>query len=383
MTKLLFIPLSLALFAVLVFLLFHKLDIYPLARWDEHTNKIVIMASQNRVFSGRLYLPNKLFFEKPPIWYMFSYVSSEVFGLNPFGLRFISVIAALATAAVLFQVLSLSVSEFAALGFLLAFVSSGHLTVFNSGSVFTTHNFRSADPDSLFIFFVYLSAVFFYLAAARKKDIYIILGSVAAGLGVLTKSPLGLIPVITFVLLNGNKHKQFVRKMSLSAFPALILISLWYGQMIYDFSTIFISENINYHLWQRIIRPLEGHNNPFWYYLRILTDYRFFPGWELSVAGFILSVVSYRKNFFIRTINYLFLMLLAVLAVVQTRLAWYLLPLYPAMCIYAGIFLDRIVNRLLKRKRKDDFFIYLLLAAYFLSRFIFGLIYVVSEAVIS
>jgi len=181
------------MFFALIFLLFSKLWSMPLERWDEYTNRAVILASKTRTGYGQLQLPSGNFFEKPPLWYMITYQVTRMTGINPVGLRLISAVSGFIITILLYLTVTRCVSDFAALITFLTLLSIGHLYKNNPANYFSTHNLRSADPDSLYILFLYISLIFFVINSQKRKYFSLIAASCFSGFAVLTKGPGGLL----------------------------------------------------------------------------------------------------------------------------------------------------------------------------------------------
>jgi len=287
---------------------FFQLQIQPIERWDESTNISVIRNTRFHHSFPILFVEDKPFFEKSPLWY---YVSL----LLPVHPRAISATAGFLT------ILLVSYIAWKWWGPLAGFISwvilltTNHLFVTNPSGVFSTHTFRSADVDSLFILFLICS---FYTDNPKWKEFF-------SGLAVLTKGPLGLLPLV----------------FSLNSLGwALLTILPWYVYMMAMFGHAFISAHLGYHIIDRSIYPLEGHAQHWWYYVRLLSNRQFFLSWELLV-GSLIWLISHDKwkDPKIRSVVFIAGMLFLIPTLIQTKLAWYILPFYPfaALIIGAGV----------------------------------------------
>lgn len=305
------IVLTLLLIALTWYRCFGNLTTNPIERWDEQTNIAVIADTRSHGSFPILFLENTPFFEKSPLWYYLHL-------FLPVHPRVVSAFAGLLT------ILLTAYITWKWWGPLAGFVSwvilltTNHLFVTNPSGIFSTHTFRSADVDSLFMFLLVAS---FFVDSPKWKGLL-------AGLAVLTKGPLGALPI----LFSTNKITSICW--------ALATILPWYTYMVAQFGETFLSAHFGYHLYTRSVMPLEGHTQYWWYYASILSNRHLFFSWELLVGSMIyLFATKKLKDSRIRSIVIMAATLLLVPTFVQTKLAWYILPFYPfaALVIAAGV----------------------------------------------
>ncbi len=265
-----FIPLT--LFA-LVFL-FVSLGSAPLIDWDEN---IYAEASRQMVERGdylNIYINNHPFAEKPPFFFWEQSLSYHLFGVNEFAARFPTAIAGLLTVWLCFAFgTRVASSQF---GLLWGMI---YLTSFLPG-LFS----RSAVIDHTFNFFIALATFALYSydvsygrSQARYKNtsrsyaLWLTLASVAMGLGVLTKGPLGgVIPLVAF-----GTYKIFYRKPSISILHfiycgvlSLAVATSWYVVNAMVHGIQFIEGFIEFQL-LLFSKPLEGHVGPFYFHFAV------------------------------------------------------------------------------------------------------------------
>jgi len=335
--------LILILLVVTVYRLFFGLGTQPIERWDEKTNIDVVTDTINQNKFPSLYLGQEPFFEKPPLWYFLNIGIARTFGISNFSMR-----ATSAFSGLLIIILSAYIAwrwwgTVAMIATWVTYLFTNQLFVNNAGGYFATHTFRSADLDALqllFLLIAFISAVEF----ENNKHFSLVLG-IFSGLAVLTKGPMGLLPIIILTCsIIINNRREIVR--ILKAWIVLMSIVLpWYIFMIANFGNDFIQANIIYHIAERALIPLEGHNSTMWFYLEILTSIKMFlPGIFLLVS-FIWVIL--KKKFKERRIIFLLLIVLLSLIIpslVQTKLAWYILPIYPFAAMLIGAFFGEIIN---------------------------------------
>ncbi len=311
----------------------------PVARWDEHTNISVVQETKDRKSFPILYYKGQPFFEKPPLWYMLAGVFTTSQETSVFAMRGISIISALLIIGVSIAFLY---SYFGFLAMVIAWTMlllSHQLFQRNPAGIFSTHTLVSADPDSLQIFFLLVS----FAVGASKKRWAIALCGLAAGLAVLSKGPLGFVPLIALTILRKPTFYSWL--------VAFFIILPWYALMTFQFGQAFIESHIVRHLLQRVAFPLEGHHGAPWYYLKILTDLRVYPVFPVVLLSLFLLKKLPRIPFLIRYCGLVASLLLVVPSFSGTKLAWYILPLYPFLALLTGM----VAAAALRKHSKESF----------------------------
>ena len=105
------------------------------------------------------------------------------------------------------------------------------------------------------------------------------------------------------------------------------------------FGAMFVDNFVDYHILSRAITPLEGHNESILFYLGILLD----PRMNALGIPVVLKLFTLRKpkNFLVKkviqySIIFIFLSIL-LFTLAQTKLAWYILPVYPLLALFLAI----------------------------------------------
>lgn len=304
----------------------------PPARWDEVTNIRALRETADKKSFPVLYYANKPFFQKPPLWYLINlpFVSHEKSEVIKF--RIVSIISA-------FLIIALSVffvwKHTGFIGGIITWVMlllSNQFYTRNPAGIFSSHTLTSADSDSLQLLFILIT---FWLLHSKNKSAYLLAG-ISTGLAVLTKGPLGFVPIIVLTMLG--------KKVKTAAIVAFVFILPWYIMMFISFGQEFLQSHIGYHLIQRTTSAIEGHQNPPWYYLQILTNPRIYPVLPLLL----ISIICLK---FIRTIPFSIiycgltaLIFFMIPTLVGTRLAWYILPVYPFLAMFTGMVFGKLKN---------------------------------------
>ncbi len=311
----------------------------PATRWDEQTNIAVVRETLDKRSFPVLSYNSAPFFEKPPLWYYLNAGIGRMLGVTPIPMRMVSVIAG----AIIIALSVLWVwNRYGSIAGLLTWVIlllSRQLFIKDIGKVFSSHNLNSADPDALQIVLMLLA---FSIFTRPVRSYSWIVAGLATGLAVLTKGPLGFVPIIIATILpltNGFPLKQ---TWTLS----LAIISPWYLAMILTFGKAFLDTHIGYHLVTRAIFPIEGNGEPPWYFLGIIANPEIYPVFPLAALSVVLWFRMYRKLSGIeKYAGIITLLLLVIPSLMRTKLSWYILPFYPFLAILSGMMLSKVLKK--------------------------------------
>ncbi len=329
---------SVALLTVLtVYRLVTGLSLPP-ARWDEQTNLSVLReTTAARSFPVFTYggMP---FFEKPPLWYGINLLINRTGGISPVSIRLLSVLAGFGVVVLTVGLVWVRYGGIPGLVTWISVLVSEQLFVRNAGGLFSTHTLSSADPDSLLLFF--LMAVCVSVTHYRTRRSASVAG-IATAAAVLTKGPLGFLPLLVVTALGTPGYGYLKTAWSI----AVLLIVPWHAYMTATYGKPFVDEYVTYHLLARGITALEGHRGPVWHYVSLLTRPGVYPLFPVS-AGLGVWLVTQWKSlpFADRFILLLTGTYLAVITLVQTKLAWYVLPVYPLLAVVNGMAVRRLLS---------------------------------------
>lgn len=345
MQRILLTIIIIVLIPTTVYRIFSGQSAQPVQRWDEKKNIAVVTNSLAHASFPILYFDDKPFFEKPPLWYMASAALTTATHSSPFSMRLVSLVSG--TGIILLTVLLAwgQWGPIAAISAWVVLLCTNQLFITNAGGYFSSHTLRSADLDALQIFFMVIT----YAACVRitsDKHMSVVAG-VSSGLALLTKGPMGIIPLFVATILSFRRGKA-ERHAFFTAWVILFFTAApWYLFMTIRFGFAFVSLHIGYHIVDRAFFPMERHSSPPWYYLQLLTNHAVFFSWELLTGSclWILVHKSYRDVKMLYT--FVLTVLLFILPVcIQTRLAWYILPFYPFAALTIGAVTADIAERI-------------------------------------
>jgi len=286
-------------------------------------------------------------FEKPPLTYWLLETAFKTWGESPFTARFFpAIFATIGVMAIYFLAL---------MGF------KDERKAFLSAIVLATSGFYAAMgkmvfTDTIFTVFILLAMTMFVFGYTypRRQDVSFIGFYFFCALATLTKGPLGLvIPQMTVILfLLYQRQTAFLKNWYLLAglFLYLVIALPWYV-LIYDqYGQAFIHEFFYNDHWRRFLTA-EHRSNDHWFFYPLTMVGGLFP-WTIFLVAACVDLFKRLKSS-VAGMDYLNLSwILSVLLVFQfahSKLASYILPLFPAMALITGNFLGNALSQIQRR----------------------------------
>lgn len=341
---------------VALFIMFFQLGSYPLLDPDEpvYAQTPREMLAAGDLLSPRIY--GDYWYDKPPMYYWLVAASSQIFGMGEFAARFPSALFAVTGALFLFG----SVSRLfnVRIGFFSALVLLTSLEYFYLGKAAVTDMTLNLCLMISLLSFIEKRYLLFYLFAA---------------LAVLTKGPIGLFfpGAIAFLyLLIMNRWSELPR---MSIVPGILLFMVvaapWYGLMTHYHGAAFVDTFLGFHNVTRFTSP-EHASGAVWYYFIPVLLVGFFPWTPILFQSIWTALTSNSRE---RPILLFFIIWAAVVFVFfslsATKLVSYILPMFPALAVIAGWYIDQMMEQGRARPRIAATLLTLLLG----SALIFGL----------
>lgn len=318
---------------------------------------VEVQAGQEMFLSGRWWLPTlngEPFFDKPPFKMWLSALPVSLFGASNFSYRFIDALAGVLTILLTyFFARRLFSSRLTGLISVLAFLGS---------EVYITyHGVRTAVQDSLLVF---LSTVVMYAgwrvvapvleSGKRRLELvsfpqdgrsifWGVLGGIACGFAVFSKSAGGLLPILVlalFCILSGNLWK--ILRLRWQAIAITLFLSLLIPSFYFVTHCIFTEDAcrglLYHHVYGRIRHGYHDVAGPWFYMIRIFVERGTVPPFLLA-AGVFYGLYQWLRR---ADYRYGFLVVWALAPVVlysipKTKLSWYIAPAFPAMAILVGL----------------------------------------------
>ena len=276
------------------------------------------------------------FFDKPPLIIWLVETSQLVFGVNEFSARLWTAIFAILTLPLVFLFTQKLSQSFAA----------AILSVAAFFAAFQFDDFAGVlQLDIPVGFFVLLALYSFW--QARENDRYHLLFWAAMGLGVMTKSVIGLLPlpiVLIFSVPAADfkwlKSKNFM----LGGLLFLAIILPWHILQQIHYGKAFWDQYLTYHLLKRYAVTLDSNGGSAHFYADIFFRQGILFGClMLSLAHFIARSFKSKPHFF-PTVALLLIFLFFSAA--ATKLPPYILVVYPYAAIMIGMTLAALAGSL-------------------------------------
>lgn len=120
----------------------------------------------------------------------------------------------------------------------------------------------------------------------------------------------------------------------------MLPVFLWYTAQFFHYGVEFFYANFFHQSLKRIWQPVGSHDGPIWYYLLEIIEYSF--PWQLfCLPGLYLSWKNRNLSWGKLILIWSGVYLLAI-SLMNTKLPWYVLPIYPALALAVGSYLTEI-----------------------------------------
>jgi len=330
-----------------LFLYLFNLGNVALRDWDEGYYATV---SRDMYWSNNWLYPSYLgepFLLKPPLLFWLINISYHLAGVNEFTSRLPGALLSAICVPLLYL---LAKAIFAQPKMALA-SSLVYLTLLPV----VRHN-RLAMLDGITNTFLIFSL--YSLFKARSKKPYLLGVGLGLGLIALTKGVLVLLfLLILLVFLIWDKqlkillHPYFITGIIIGFTPACI----WYILQYLHYGQTFIDVHFASQVVDRVTKNFEGHQKPIWYYFLELIKYS--SPWLLFLpSGLLYAKKSLPKSWAKLALVGLILYL-SMISLMQSKLPWYIIPLYPFVAIIVGACFGNLSK---KANQIISFFLYLL-----------------------
>lgn len=281
-------------------------------------------------------------FEKPILFYWAQAAAFTAFGANEFAARLPSALAGIGIVLVLYL-----------LGAEIASRRAGLVGALILSTMFRFVTFaRIGLTDVPVMFFIVAALYGFVRAVHRRSTVWVFVGWSCVGLGMLTKGPVGLLPVAIWAM-----YAAFSRDWSLfgrvrpivGMMVALAIALPWYVWMVVQHGRAFTDFALGHEIVERMISedafaPTRG----FFYYFKV------WPGdaapWSalfVASVGWIAWRWSSLDNATRQSIVFAaswFIAVFLLFSLSRSKVPHYVLPAYPAAALVIGVFVDRLAD---------------------------------------
>jgi 4-amino-4-deoxy-L-arabinose transferase-like glycosyltransferase len=327
------------LLVIICYPIFGNLDSIPIRQYDE--GRLAINAYEMNRYGDFIVTHYQgepdMWSTKPPLMIWLQVLFMKLFGVGEFAVRLPSAIAALLTCLFLtfFSVRYLRDSWFGIITSTVLITSLGYMTF---------HASRTGDYDSLLTLFTTIYALLFFLYCESDNLKYLYLTFITIILAALTKGVGGMLflPVLLGYAVFKRKVLELLKGKHLYlGFGMFLLFVVGYYLLREHYNPGFIKAVRENELGGRYFHTIENHKEGFWFYYHVLVKhYLKYWCWLVPlgvVAGLFHKDRIYRDITIYSTSLVVFYFL--VISVAQTKLEWYLVPIYPFMAIIIGVFI--------------------------------------------
>jgi 4-amino-4-deoxy-L-arabinose transferase-like glycosyltransferase len=299
----------------------------------------------------------KLRTDKPAMLYWLQMLAYRQFGVNEFAARVPSALASLLSVLLTYEI---GRRLFDSCTGLLGGLVLASAPAFSAAAHF-------ANPDALLNLFTLLTLWIFWQGYVRESRNWLALAGISTGLAMLTKGPVGLLlpgaVIALFLAWSGQLRRLLDARLLISLLLFLLVAGPWYGWVGNDTRWEFLRGFFLKHNLDRFRAPMEGHSGTFGYYLVVvmagLLLWACFLGpafWFACREAIVRQAppLDKRETWIRRCImrlrnispSYRFLacwiaVYMVFFSVSRTKLPNYVLPVYPAVALVLGRFLDR------------------------------------------
>ena len=317
---------------VTAFIMLLQLGNVPLLDPDEpvYAQTAIEMLANNDFISPRIY--GDFWYDKPPMYYWLVAGMIKIFGQGELAARLPSAIFAIITVLVIYCIGKSIVSRRAAF--------FGSLILATSFEFFYLGKAAVTDVTLTCFFSVAL------LAYLKNKYYFMYL---FMGLAVLTKGPIGIVlPAMIIgihLLLIGQIRKLLQMKLCRGLVIVLVIFAPWYAMMYQLHGMDFINTFLGFHNITRFLQPEHASGSNWYYYIPVLLI-GFFP-WSMYLIQAIKTGIENRSTEEGNTLLFLISWGMSVFiffSISQTKLISYILPMYPAIALLVGWYIDRLLT---------------------------------------
>ena len=269
-------------------------------------------------------------FKKPPLTYWCLMASFSAFGVTPWAARLVpALFGMLGVAATYFfgrRVLPERTAAIAAL------IQASCLVCLGQSIALLT--------DMVFTSLIVVSMWGFYLWFAQRQQRFLYLFAAAAALAVLTKGPVGIIvellAIVAFLLVTG--HRETLRSFLLHPWWLVfaVLAAPWYLYATLTYGRAFTWELLVHDNWDRILRAEHTNFDNQYFYPAVLIV-GLFP-WTPLLA--FLGAGWKKHRSIVTFLGMWFLAVYVIFAIAHSKLASYILPLFPAIAVLLALSLE-------------------------------------------
>jgi len=340
-----------AVFPLLYFPLFYRLDYLPILMWDESRQAINTyeMIKSGNPFVTTFNDDRDHYNTKPPLLIWLQSLGWLIFKSKELALRFPSALAGLATCFtfIWFSNRAVKSAWAGALSAILLVSVDGFIDL---------HVTRTGDYDALLTLFTTLFIMHFFLFIRDEKVknlgyFYLFLG---LAIGAKAAAPLMFLPGLLLSVIFFKKFKWLLFQQQTYKYSLIFLglLIVFYG--------IRLSMDNGYAqaVWYndfggRFMTSIDNHTEVFEYYWLIIWDSK--ATFLITLMPLCLLSLFWSKEDNFKPIAYLLLnafFFLLLISIAKTKIFWYAAPLYPLMALAVGLSVFQVLKKLATIKKQ-------------------------------
>ncbi|MDD4013449.1 MAG: glycosyltransferase family 39 protein, partial [Candidatus Omnitrophica bacterium] len=266
--------------------------------------------------------------DKPPLYMWLTVFFSRFFGLGELSVRLFSALCGIGTILVTYLLGLKLYSRRAGIASALVLLSTWHF-IWSS---------RVGMLDIPLTFFTSLSILFFVLGSPKNRLLFF--SPIAFAMAFLIKG-MGAITILVIIALyaaiSGNFRSLKEKPLVLGIFIALIVLAAWHISIYASYGQDFWNGYVVKHLLVRTTSSLDGHTGDIFTYFGVIPN----KGRPWSGAGLALIPILLWRVIFLKERSHYLPVIWAITVIglfspVQTKLHWYIMPVYPALALMTG-----------------------------------------------
>lgn len=322
-------------------LIFAGLGANHLIPWDEAIySKIAKTMVEKGEYLNMYWKRGVIWYEKPPLMMWLMSFSMNLIGFTSLAARLPSAIFGFATVILVFITAKKYFGKLAAYFASLSLITGIHYLYYT----------RAAMIDVTATFFITLSIFLFLRAKEKNRNISYLPAGLVTGLAIMTKGAIGFMPLVIMgvydlYLLVFRINKDFKKLIVSYIFMTLGTLAValpWHLIMYLRFGQAFIDNYLIYHVLNRASQGIEGKGRPFfWYLVAMRVSMRV---WALALIGSapVFVIKSFQKKTKYAIFGIWALVVFLIFSVASSKVVWYIIPLYPAVAIMVGVFVQEL-----------------------------------------
>lgn len=311
-----------------------RLSTVPLTNWDEGIYANVNLELFRSHDWTKLTYFGADFLEKPPLQFWITSALFGILGPTELAVRLVSAVAGVGTALLLAWWTWQATRE------RLPALLSG--LFFTLGQFALIHAFRTGDLDGLLTLCITLALYAYWRSWTVPR--WIVVWGAACGAAVMTKSFVGLLPVIIVgldILLTRGWKKIGWGNLLWAVGAFLVLAVPWHVIETVRFGQAFWDSYFGMHVLERTTESLFT-STPWYWYLQIILN-RFAPFSFFLPVALVMATWQWRqeKSGVHRLLLIWIVLTLALFMYIKTRREWYILPIYPGLALLLATTVSR------------------------------------------